>query len=117
MATACFGRYKSSGPSAARLPLIPHYPFVASGFHDTSSLSIVECDVDIRDDLCAGVALLHYVPRDRRAHDQGADCVGTIYGVRGGGSTRATVFGEDWRDLHCLPSVPSSNVDFKWKLR
>ena len=26
-------------------------------------------------------------------------------------------FGEDWRDLPCLPSVPSSNVDLDWKLR
>ena len=70
----------------------PSSSFLASGFHDTSSLSIMKCDVDIRDDLYASVACLHHVARDRRAHDQGVDFVGTIYGVRGGGSTTATVF-------------------------
>ena len=95
----------------------PSLSFVASGFHDTSSLIIMKCDVDIRDGLYANVALLHHVAVDRRAHDQGVDCVGNIYGVRGGGSTRATVFGEDWEDLPRLPSVTSINVDLEWKLR
>ena len=62
-------------------------------------MSITKCDVDIRDDSYANVVLLHHVARDRRAHDQGVVCAGTIYGVRGGGSTRATVFGEDWEGL------------------
>ena len=52
----------------------------------------MKCDVDIRDDLYASVAWLHHFARDRRAHDQGVDFVGTIYGVRGGGSTTATLF-------------------------
>ena len=74
------------------LAAYPSLSFVARGLHDTSSLSIMKCDVDIEDDLYASVALLHHVPRDRRAHDQDVDRVGTIHGVRGGGSTRAKVF-------------------------
>ena len=51
----------------------------ANEIHDMSFLSIMKFDSDIRNDLYADDVLHHLVPSDRRAHDQGVHCVGTIY--------------------------------------
>ena len=51
----------------------------ANEIHDTSFLSIMKFDSDIRKDSYADDVLHHHVPSDRRAHDHGVHCVGTIY--------------------------------------
>ena len=76
----------------------------ANEIHDTSVLSIMKFDSDIRKDLYADDVLHHHVPSDRRAHDHGVHCVGTIcdetkvvapparrYSVRIGGSILSTL--------------------------
>ena len=49
----------------------------ASGIHVMSLLSTMVCDVDICKDLFANVVLHRYVPRGRRTHERGVDCVST----------------------------------------
>ena len=52
---------------------------------------------------------LHQGPRGRRGHDQGVDCVGTIYDESKVVDPPVRRFsGEELEDLSCRPSVPSS---------
>ena len=53
----------------------------ASGIHVMSLLSTMVCDVGICKDLFANVVLHRYVPRGRRTHDRGVDCVSTASDV------------------------------------
>ena len=88
----------SSGPSAARLPLVLRFiGKEASGFHDASSLNIMKCDVGIRDDLYANVVLLHR--------------------FRGSGERMAKALAADWTACPVFPRyipamwIPKGNYD------
>ena len=73
----------------------------ATEIYDTSFLSIMKCDIDIRKDLYANVVWHHHVPSHRRAHDRGDHCVGTIQGGIKivAPLASAKVFGEAWRSI------------------
>ena len=68
----------------------------ASGFHDTSWPNVMKCDVYIRKELYANVVLSGghgHFPRDRFAHDEGGDGVGSIHDEDGGGCSDSVWIG------------------------
>ena len=89
----------------------------ARGIRNMSFLSSVKSDVDIHTDLFANVVMHHHVPRDRRTHDEGVDCVGTTNDVCIVVSPPVRRYSEDWRFFPVSPQYLPADCDFAWKVR